>query len=471
MKKLLIFSLFLVVLTTFVFGGWEFESVFYTEPGTEITNSYGAHGIAVDPAGNIWFGMYNYATDSTVTATDTVYYWGPRVFDPSGTELAMSPIKMLTIGGVTDTLFSSCKGLATDKDGNILLTVSGALYRINYQTGEGMNKYVTADLGTGSWTKAAVDENGNILISSVGQGKPVKILQHDFTEIGNALGDNSGAYNRAIAVTPDGKDMYLGSTWNGLGIRHYHSDIPGVLEYTPVDTIGNRFIDGALDTTWIYTSDTTIVGTDTTITIDTTFTTEPFYSVLWPEDITIGPEGKVIYAANTQGEWSDKYRGSRWLAFDLETGEELYTIGTPEFDPEAPYVNGAIWNGRGAAWGPDGNTMYLIDFGYCNITTWTKTSAIDNNVGSIITTFNLKQNYPNPFNPTTTIPFSINNSGLVKLVVYDMLGHEVATIVDKKMNPGSYKFDFDASGYATGMYVYRLTVDGKKMAKKMLYIK
>ncbi|RKY55681.1 MAG: hypothetical protein DRP89_02765 [Candidatus Neomarinimicrobiota bacterium] len=471
MRKLLIFSLFLVVLTTFVFGGWEFESVFYTEPGTEITNAYGAHGIAVDPAGNIWFGMYNYPTDSTVTATDTIYYYGPRVFDPSGTELSMSPIKMLTIDGVTDTLFSSCRGLATDKDGNILLTVSGALYRINYQTGEGMNKYVSTDIGTGSWTKAGVDAEGRIFIAKVVPGGgPIKILNHDFTELGNAVSSWSQIC-RALQVSADGKDLYTGSTWNGKGIIHFHSDIPGVLEYTPVDTIGNRYIEGVLDTTWIYTSDTTIVGTDTTITIDTTFTTEPYYSVLWPEDITIGPEGKVIYAANTQGEWSDKYRGSRWLAFDLETGEELYTIGTPEFDPEKPYVNGAIWNGRGAAWSADGNTMYLIDFGYCNITKWSKTAAVDDNVGNIVRTFSLYQNFPNPFNPTTTIPFTIENSGLIKLIVYDMLGHEVATLVNKKMNPGSYKFEFDATQHATGMYIYRLTVDGKQMAKKMLYVK
>ncbi len=470
MRKLLIFSLFFVVLTTVVFGGWEFDSVIWTEPGTIITNSYGAHGVAVDPSGNIWFGMYNYPSDSLVTATDTVYFWGPRVFSPDGVELAMSPIKTLTIDGVTDTMYSSCRGMATDTDGNIILSVAGKMYRINYQTGEGMNVYDFPGV-TGSLTKPAVDDNGLIYVSTVGPGNPVKILNPDFTEAGNALASNSGCYNRAVAVSSDGKELYMGSTWNGLGIRHYHSDIPGVLAHSPVDTLGNRYIDGALDTTWIYTSDTTIVGTDTTINIDTTFTTKQFYSKLWPEDISIGPEGNVIYAANTQSEWSDKYRGSRWIAFDLTTGEELYQIGNPETDSEVPYANGAIWNGRGAAWSPDGNTMYLVDFGYCNLTKWTKTSAIDDNVGNIITTFNLKQNYPNPFNPTTTIPFSIKNDGLVKLTVYDMLGHEVATLVDKKMNSGSYKFDFDASGYATGMYVYRLTVDGKQMAKKMLYIK
>jgi len=471
MKKLLKTMMILTVLVGFAFAGWQFDSVLWTEPGTVITNDYGAHGVAVDPDGNIWFGMYNYPTDSLVTSTDTLHFYGPRVFSPDGTELDMSPISILTINGVPDTMYSSCRGMATDHEGNILLSVAGKMYRIDYKTGEGMNVYDFPGYD-GSLTKPAVDDNGYIYISTVGPGNPVKILNPDFTEAGNALSDNSGCYNRAIAVSPDGKDLYLGSTWLGLGIRHYHSDIPAVLPYSPVDTLGNCYIDGVFDTTWVYTSDTTIVGTDTTITIDTTYTTEPYYSVLWPEDISIGPEGKVIYAANTQSEWSDIYRGSRWIAFDLATGEELYEIGTPETDPEAPYADGAIWNGRGAAWSPDGNTMYLVDFGYCNITKWTKTETGIGGENVIVSTFNLKQNYPNPFNPNTVIPYSLAEPGNVTLEVYNILGEQVATLVNNEYRtPGNYQVHFNASNIATGVYISKLTFKGKSITQKMLYIK
>ncbi|MBU4445157.1 T9SS type A sorting domain-containing protein, partial [bacterium] len=167
--------------------------------------------------------------------------------------------------------------------------------------------------------------------------------------------------------------------------------------------------------------------------------------------------------------------GSQWWIFDPVNDEYLESFGTPVDDeygnlPWGYHLAGGV-NGPRGGFFTDANTVYTVDFYLNTLDKWTWTeSSVDNDV-VVLDKFTLKQNYPNPFNPTTTIPFSIENDGLVKLIVYDILGHEVATLVDKKMNPGSYKFDFDASGYATGMYVYRLTVDGKQMAKKMLYIK
>ena len=85
--------------------------------------------------------------------------------------------------------------------------------------------------------------------------------------------------------------------------------------------------------------------------------------------------------------------------------------------------------------------------------------------------YELKQNYPNPFNATTVIPFRIDKAADVKLTVYDMLGNEVRTLVDERMDKGSYNIDFDATGLATGMYVYRLETNGLMFSKKMMYVK
>ncbi|MBL7067399.1 MAG: phosphodiester glycosidase family protein [Candidatus Marinimicrobia bacterium] len=91
--------------------------------------------------------------------------------------------------------------------------------------------------------------------------------------------------------------------------------------------------------------------------------------------------------------------------------------------------------------------------------------------GVIPEDFYLFKNYPNPFNATTVIPFRIGKAADVKLTVYDMVGNEVRTLVDERMDKGSYNIDFDAAGLATGMYVYRLETNGLMFSKKMMFVK
>ncbi len=79
--------------------------------------------------------------------------------------------------------------------------------------------------------------------------------------------------------------------------------------------------------------------------------------------------------------------------------------------------------------------------------------------------FALEQNYPNPFNPSTRIAFSVQGSGFTSLRVYDLLGREVATLVDENLsvgllteNAGSYEATFNANPLASGVYFYKLSV-------------
>jgi hypothetical protein len=86
--------------------------------------------------------------------------------------------------------------------------------------------------------------------------------------------------------------------------------------------------------------------------------------------------------------------------------------------------------------------------------------------------YELSQNYPNPFNPTTKIDFSIRKSGKVQIRVYDMLGREVATLVDKDMTSGKHTVEFDANNLASGVYIYRIVAGGEFSAvKKMVLIR
>jgi hypothetical protein len=87
----------------------------------------------------------------------------------------------------------------------------------------------------------------------------------------------------------------------------------------------------------------------------------------------------------------------------------------------------------------------------------------------------LEQNYPNPFNPSTNITFSIASNALVKLVIYDAQGKELVTLLNENITAGKYNYSFNAAGYPSGVYFYRLTaLTGEKEfreVKKMLLVK
>jgi hypothetical protein len=85
--------------------------------------------------------------------------------------------------------------------------------------------------------------------------------------------------------------------------------------------------------------------------------------------------------------------------------------------------------------------------------------------------FNLYQNYPNPFNPSTTIEFDIPERSNVKLIVYDILGREIETLIDKELEPGKYKLNFNATNLPSGVYFYTLKTPKFTKTNKMLLIK
>jgi len=89
----------------------------------------------------------------------------------------------------------------------------------------------------------------------------------------------------------------------------------------------------------------------------------------------------------------------------------------------------------------------------------------------IPSSFKLYQNYPNPFNPMTTIEFEIPERANVKLIVYDILGREVGKLVDKELEPGRYKVNFEAGELSSGVYFYRLEAGKFADVKKMLLVK
>jgi hypothetical protein len=89
----------------------------------------------------------------------------------------------------------------------------------------------------------------------------------------------------------------------------------------------------------------------------------------------------------------------------------------------------------------------------------------------IPTTFELQQNYPNPFNPTTNIKFTLPSDEMVSLKIFNVLGQEVSTIVNRQLKSGTYTFEFNASKLSTGVYFYRIEAGSFNVTKKMMLIK
>jgi hypothetical protein len=85
--------------------------------------------------------------------------------------------------------------------------------------------------------------------------------------------------------------------------------------------------------------------------------------------------------------------------------------------------------------------------------------------------FALEQNYPNPFNPSTQIRFTLQSSHVTRLTVYDILGREVAVLVNETLPAGSHSVNFDASNLTSGVYVYKLEAGGEVQTRRMTLLK
>ena len=105
-----------------------------------------------------------------------------------------------------------------------------------------------------------------------------------------------------------------------------------------------------------------------------------------------------------------------------------------------------------------------MDFGYPII------DKIADREATIPKTF-LAQNFPNPFNPSTKISFTLQVSGFTTLKVFNVLGREVATLVNEKLEPGRYNATWDATGFPSGVYFYRLQTGKFIETKRLVLVK
>lgn len=131
-------------------------------------------------------------------------------------------------------------------------------------------------------------------------------------------------------------------------------------------------------------------------------------------------------------------------------------------------ITGSLYNGFFL----DANNAWLLGkFGTLIKTTTGGTSFIHTVESEIPDKYYLEQNYPNPFNPATTIVFSLPQKSFVKLKVFDLLGREVANLVDENLSEGKYKYDFNAASLPSGIYFYKLETEKFSETRRMMLIK
>jgi hypothetical protein len=150
-----------------------------------------------------------------------------------------------------------------------------------------------------------------------------------------------------------------------------------------------------------------------------------------------------------------------------ESRRATYGVFQQEFIPFDDFIGQTIWVGfrYNTDTHVDGYFVHLDDFEVSN------PIGIQNISSEIPKRFDLKQNYPNPFNPTTNIEFDIAKQGNVKLIIYNEMGQEIATLVNQELKAGSYRYDFNAGKLASGMYFYRLITDQYAKTNKMILVK
>jgi outer membrane protein assembly factor BamB len=167
-------------------------------------------------------------------------------------------------------------------------------------------------------------------------------------------------------------------------------------------------------------------------------------------------EGKIYCGSST---------GGNFYCFD-NNGELLWTfdLGDLEYDSNpAIGSDGTLYIGTHISSLFQNHTQNLIAIRD------TGSTGVNDNMKVI--DYKLMQNYPNPFNPSTTIKYQLSSSGIVTLKVYDILGNQVAKLVDKYQNAGEYDVIFSADELVSGIYFYRLRAGNYTDVKKMIFLK
>jgi hypothetical protein len=425
MKKGLFTVLFVCLFTVIGFSQWVYQGAW---PDSNYKG--GTHGIAVSPDGKVWTAAYNKTSWTPPGSTTAISVTPILVFNANGS--FVDTIYTVTSGSTTDTLTGNCRGMGVAADGNILYVQSGTnkILKINYQTRQGMARHdiASTEIGT-SPTGPSASSDGTIYVGPVVGSATTNIATYDtdLNYLGSAVTNGPANIARTMEVAPNGLSIYWTMFTGNQGI-----DI-----YTRPDELSSFVL-----------TDSTLRG----MSIETS-AWNPATGLLW-----------VSNDARGTGPFTDL----TWYGYNVTTKAIVDSFTMPD-----PLPGGADKLPRGLDFSPDGGVAYVGLFGtaYPRIYKFSKVSGINDEGLVVVNGYKLSQNYPNPFNPSTKISFELPMSGYTTLKVYDMLGSEVAVLIDKELNSGSHSVNFNAANLSSGTYIYQLNVNGTRITSKMLLLK
>lgn len=231
----------------------------------------------------------------------------------------------------------------------------------------------------------------------------------------------------------------------------YRTELQSILDSHPDSVVNNRkFIDStglALQVLGVLTLSNNIIEDESGL----EYTDRPDFQTIvdfmdhkynHPEDVDNYPLMWDNPDSRVEGSSLDD-----WRDFSYSTSAESYTAADGGF--------------------PLGDLNWFPDM----MELWTSGATVANEEDELITGFTLNQNYPNPFNPSTNISFTLPEASQVQLKVYNLLGQEVAVLLNSRLTAGSHSVTFEASGLSSGMYLYRIESGSFIQQKKMMLIK
>jgi subtilisin-like proprotein convertase family protein len=289
-----------------------------------------------------------------------------------------------------------------------------------------------------------------------------------------AVGGLPAEQGVSVSLSGDGNTAIVGG-WldnNGAGAAWVFSREYAYTYNLSKNNINKAILDNqnTFDTLTVFTTNP-LIGfvSDVNLHLDTI--NHPNLSDLEISLIHLGVTDTVVYQVGGSG---DNFIGTVLndsASTPIENGSAPFT---GSYRPTRPLAQFNLLD-VGGSWvlsiydGATGDTGTLMAWGL-TIGVMAPTS-VDSTPHDIPADLQLMQNYPNPFNPTTTIVYKVASRQSVRLSVYDILGGEVATLINEQMSPGSYSVQFDGKNLASGVYFYRLSTTNFVQTKKLVLLR
>lgn len=397
--------------------------------------------MVISDSGNVFITGYSYYTPGN-------YRWCTVKYNSSGIR---QWINYFGGGGS----YYDARDLAVDVSGNVYVT--GQYWLPGSQiTSTWMKKYNSAGSEVGSITydypygycdpySLAIDTYGNSYVAArkfvTGQGYNICVMKFNSTLYGGPLWVNN--YNGSANDTDYPRKVVVGATGD-IYVSGFSKSTTGGKDITVIQYNGST---GAQNWVSIYNGQSN--GRD-----------EAF-------DLKLDPSGVNTYVTG----YTDSAGTQNYVTMKFNyTGTRLWTMHYNGPSNGSDVANSIFLDNNYNVYitGLSYDAASLNDFATIKYSQLVGIQPVNNEIPQ---SYSLSQNYPNPFNPVTKIKFQIANQSYTRLVVYDMLGRVVETLVNENLNAGNYEVDYNALKHSSGIYFYRIEAEEFTETKKMILIK